>query len=216
MDDLLYRARDVPDPEGLIVLLHGRGADGNDLFPLLEYLDRGRRCSGITPQAPLRLPPGGFHWYALGGIPTPDPQTFHSSFELLGGWLDAAVEATGLGYERLVLGGFSQGGVMSYALALARGRPRPGGLLVMSSFLPRVDGLDLDLDDVPLRVAIGHGTLDDIIGVEWGREASERLPGALYREYPLPHAVDPRFLQELSSWLARSRTRGRDEAAEDR
>lgn len=185
----------------MIVLLHGRGADGNDLFPVLEYLDRDRRRLGFTPQAPLRLPPGGFHWYRLAGIPTPEPETFDAAVALLGGWLDALVEESGFGYERLVLGGFSQGGVMSYALALGRGRPRPGGLLVMSSFLPRVPGFDLDLDHPPARVAIAHGIHDDIIGVEWGREASERLPGALYREYPLPHAIDPRFLDEAREVL---------------
>jgi phospholipase/carboxylesterase len=55
-------------------------------------------------------------------------------------------------------------------------------------------------------VAIGHGTFDPIIGVEWGREAKALLEEAgadvLYREYPLPHAIDPRFVVELREWLA--------------
>ena len=53
------------EPEGLLVLLHGRGADEHDLFPLLDVLDPERRLLGVTPRAPLSLPPGGAHWYAF-------------------------------------------------------------------------------------------------------------------------------------------------------
>lgn len=159
----------------------------------------------MTPQAPLRLPPGGFHWYALAGLGTPDPGTFLPTLEVAGAWLDALVEQTGLGHERLVLGGFSQGGVMTYALGLGRGRPRPARLLVMSSFVPSAPGFELDLEQPTPPVAIGHGTYDDVIGVEWGRAAREQLEAAgadvLYREYPLPHAVDPGFLDEVRPWL---------------
>ena len=63
------------------MLLHGRGADEHDLFPLLDALDPERRLLGITPRGPLALPPGGAHWYRLGGIPTPDPDTFFPTFE---------------------------------------------------------------------------------------------------------------------------------------
>ena len=64
------------EPAGALVLLHGRGADERDLFPLLDLLDPERRLLGVTPGGPHHLPPGGRHWYALGGIPTPDPATF--------------------------------------------------------------------------------------------------------------------------------------------
>ena len=55
----------VGEPEGLLVLLHGRGADERDLFPLLDLLDPERRLLGVTPRGPLSLPPGGAHWYAV-------------------------------------------------------------------------------------------------------------------------------------------------------
>ena len=75
---LLEALRRAPaaEPEGALVLLHGRGADEHDLFPLLDALDPERRLLGVTPRGPLSLPPGGAHWYRLGGIPTPDPDTF--------------------------------------------------------------------------------------------------------------------------------------------
>lgn len=189
----------------MLVLLHGRGADGNDLFPLLDYLDPERRFLGVTPQAPLQLPPGGFHWYRLGGLPTPDPASFDPTYELAGAWLDAFVEESGLGYDELVLGGFSQGGVMTYALGLGAGRPRPARMVVMSSFVPRVPGLVLDFADVP-PVAVAHGAYDEIIPADFGREAKGILEDAgaelLYREYPFAHQVAPQFLQELRPWLA--------------
>jgi len=107
-----------------------------------------------------------------------------------------------------VLGGFSQGSMMSYALALGAGRPRPAGLIALSGFFPRVEGLEYDLEPPFPPIAIGHGTYDPVIGVEWGRQAKELLESAgadvLYREYPFPHAVDPSFLAELRPWLERA------------
>src|SRR4051812_48233297 len=120
----MLRALERPaagEPEGALVLLHGRGASEHDLVPLLDALDPARRLAGFTPRGPLSLPPGGAHWYILGGLGYPDPETFLASFAALSEWLD------GLGFapERTVIGGFSQGAVMSYALALGTGRPRP-------------------------------------------------------------------------------------------
>lgn len=193
------------EPEGLLVLLHGRGADERDLYPLLDLLDPERRLLGVTPRGPLSLPPGGAHWYAVREIGYPDPGTFLPTYEAVGGWLDGLWEATGLSPERTVLGGFSQGGVMTYALGLGRGRPSPAALVALSGFLPTVPSFELDLEFPLPPVAIGHGTFDNVISVEWGRRARQQLEAAgadvLYREYPLPHAVDPRFLAELAPWL---------------
>src|SRR5436305_11090233 len=96
-------------PEGALVLFHGRGADEQDLFPLLDALDPQRRLVGATPRGPLSLPPGGAHWYALGGIGTPEARTFHASYAAATEWLDGFLSVYGLGFDRVVLGGFSQG-----------------------------------------------------------------------------------------------------------
>jgi phospholipase/carboxylesterase len=193
------------EPEGLLVLLHGRGADELDLFPLLDFLDPERRLLGLTPRGPLRLPPGGAHWYAVREIGHPDPATFLPTYDAVSKWLDSVAEETGIGAARTVLGGFSQGAVMTYALGLGRGRPRPSALIALSGFIPTVEGFQLDLEPPLPEVAIGHGTLDTVIEVDWSRRAKETLEAAgaevIYREYPLPHAVDPRFLQELAPWI---------------
>ena len=190
--------------EGALVLLHGRGADERDLFPLLDALDPERRLLGITPRGPLSLPPGGAHWYALGGIPTPDPATFWPTFEAASAWLDAL----SVPLERTVLGGFSQGAVMSWALGLGRGpAKRPQAIVALSGFMPRVEGLDLDLTELDgYPVAIGDGSYDDVIPVDFSREARSLLEPAgadvLYREYPLPHTIDPGFIPELQAFVA--------------
>lgn len=195
------------EPEGALVLFHGRGADENDLFPLLDGLDPGRRFVGATPRGPLPLPPGGAHWYALGGIGTPEATTFHASYSAASEWLDSFLEEQGIGHDRLVLGGFSQGGVMTYALGLGRGRPRPAALTVFSSFIPTVAGFELDLSPPLPPVAVGHGTLDPVIGVEWGRRAREALEAAgaevLYRETPMYHQIDPEFVLQVGARLER-------------
>jgi phospholipase/carboxylesterase len=186
------------------VLFHGRGADEHDLYPLLDLLDPDRRLHGVTPRGPLRLPPGGAHWYAVQEIGFPDPATFTPTYDLVGEWLDALREGTGIPAEQTVLGGFSQGAVMTYALGLGRDRPRPAALVALSGFVPTVPGLELDLDPPLPRVAIGHGGLDPVISVEWGRRARALLEEAgadvLYRETPvLGHGIDPAFLPELAA-----------------
>jgi phospholipase/carboxylesterase len=193
------------EPEGALVLLHGRGADEHDLFPLLDALDPQRRLIGATPRAPLALPPGGAHWYVLAGIGTPDQETFMSSYAALSEWVDGFLAEHGFGHDRLVLGGFSQGGVMSYSVGLGAGRPRPAALTVFSSFVPTVAGFELDLSPPLPPVAIGHGSLDPVIGVEWGRRARALLESAgvdvLYRETPMGHQIDPAFVRDVAAWL---------------
>ena len=195
------------EPAGALVLFHGRGTSEHDLAPLLDVLDPQRKLLGITPRGPLSLPPGGAHWYAVARIGFPDPETFHATYRKAADWLDAILAEHDVPIENTVIGGFSQGAVMSYALGLGRERPAPAGIMALSGFIPTVDGFELDAASHPgLPVAIGHGTHDPIIGVEWGQDARERLTQAglrvTYREYPLPHMVDPGFLDELRrEWL---------------
>ena len=187
------------DAEGALVLFHGRGADEHDLFPLLDVLDPERRLDGFCPRGPLALPPGGAHWYVVPRVGYPDPATFSASYREASAWLDS------LPHRRIVLGGFSQGAVLSHALGLGKDRPRPTAIAAFSGFIPQVDGWELDLERPLPPVAIGHGTLDPIIEVGFGRAARDTLVAAggevLYKEYPLPHTLDPHFLVEVRDWL---------------
>jgi phospholipase/carboxylesterase len=205
LDGLAHRVRPAAgEPAGALVLLHGRGADENDLFGLLDLLDPRRRLVGFTPGGPLSLPPGGRHWYVVPRVGFPDPDTFFASLAAL----EAFVDATGVPLERTVIGGFSQGTAMSHALALRAGRPRPAAVLALSGFIPTVPGLELDLDArAGMPVAIGHGTADPVIPIDFGRDARDRLVAAgadvTYHESPMGHSIDPRFLGTLPAWLDR-------------
>jgi phospholipase/carboxylesterase len=206
-DGFIHRTRPADGPaEGALVLLHGRGADELDLEPLADILDPERRLVAILPRGPLALPPGGAHWYAVRQIGYPDPGSFLATFRPLSAWLDSKIDELGVASERVVFGGFSQGAVMSYSLGLGAGRPRPGGILAMSGFVPRVDGFDLDLESrAGLPVSISHGALDPVIGVEWGRDAHERLRAAglavRYREDPVDHRITPAALAQAREVL---------------
>lgn len=196
------------EPDGALVLLHGRGADENDLFPLLDVLDPGRRLVGVTPRAPLTLPPGGAHWYQVWRIGFPEPATFFATYPVAAAWLDDLLDAIGVAIERTVIGGFSQGAVMSYALGLAAGRPSPAAIIGLSGFVPTIEGFELDLDRPGLPVLVAHGTQDAVIGVEWGRDARDRLGAAgldvRYHEGPIGHSLDPGLLRALPAWVEAS------------
>jgi len=207
VDSLLSVTRPAAgEPEGLLVLFHGRGADERDLFPLLDLFDPARRLLGVTPRGPLHLPPGGAHWYAVHEIGFPDPLTFTETFRLASEWLDAVVADAAVSYERTVIGGFSQGAVMTYALGLGTGRQRPAGLIALSGFVPTVPGFDIDLSAPLPRVVIGHGALDPVISVEWSRRAHALLAEAgadvSYHESPhMAHSIDPAFARALPGWV---------------
>ena len=197
------------DPDGALVLLHGRGADEHDLFRLLDLLDPAQRLLGVTFRGPLALPPGGAHWYIVRRVGFPDHDTFHATYEAVAAALDDLLAEHGIPHARTMLGGFSQGTVMSYALGLGAGRPRPAGIIALSGFLPSVDGFTLDLEAAAgLPVAIGHGEYDPVIPVEFGRDARDRLMAVAadvtYRESPMPHSIDPGFLRELPAWLSQA------------
>jgi len=194
-------------PEGALVLLHGRGADEHDLFPLLDLLDPERRLLGIAPRGPLTLPPGGAHWYRLGGIPTPDPATFHATFAQVAAFLDELP----VPIDRIVLGGFSQGAVMAYSLGLGRGRSRPVAIVALSGFVPRVARFSLDLDDLDgFPIAIAHGSYDPVIPTGFGHEARDLLVSAgaevIYRETPTTHTIDPAIIPELAAFVRKATT----------
>jgi phospholipase/carboxylesterase len=194
------------EPAGALVLLHGRGTSERDLYGLLDVFDPRRRLVGACPRGPLSLPPGGSHWYVVPRVGFPHPETFRASYDALGEWLAALAEDTGIPPERTILGGFSQGCVMAWALTLGPGRERPAGMLHMSGFVPTVPGFDLSWPRIQgMPVLVAHGTLDPIIPEEFGDAARERARAAgadvTYRSTAVSHTIDPAVVPDIVRWV---------------
>jgi phospholipase/carboxylesterase len=208
MSDLFYRERAADgEPAGLLVLHHGRGTDELDLLPLAEALDPARRLHVVAPRAPLRLPGStGYHWYLVPRVGYPDPGSFHDAYDKLAEVHDELWERTGVGPTQTVLGGFSMGSVMSYALALGEGRPAPAGILAFSGFIPTVEGWQPQLAErKDTRAFIAHGRHDPVIDVGFARSAREELEaaglGVDYHEFEGGHQIDPAHIPMAASWL---------------
>ena len=202
------------DPQGLLVLHHGRGSDEQDLIGVADVLDPDRRLHAVTPRAPLRLPGSpGYQWYLTHRVGYPDPDSFRAACAELAAFHDELWERTGVGPERTVLGGFSMGTVMSYALGLGGDRPAPAGILALSGFIPTVEGWRPSLSDRHgTAVLIAHGRLDPVIPVAFARRAHELLEQAGfdvdYRESDAAHNVDPDDIPRTTAWLERTLAAG--------
>ncbi len=209
MDALSYLERPAAaQPQGLLVLHHGRGTDENDLLGLADALDPERRLRVVTPQAPLQLPGSpGYHWYLVPRVGYPDYDSFHSARRALAGLHDTLWDETGIDPSRTVLGGFSMGAVMSYAMALGADRPAVAGALAFSGFVPVVEDWEPHFDDRRgTRAFVSHGRRDPIMEIEFARRTRELLEaGGLdveYHESELGHQIDPEHLAAASEWLA--------------
>jgi len=206
---LIYRERPAAgDPDGLLILHHGRGADERDLLGLADVLDPERRLHVVTPRAPLTVPGWpGFHWYAVPRVGYPDRDTFDDAYRKLAEFHDETWERTGIAPDRTVLGGFSMGAVMSYALGLAGDRPVPAGILALSGFIPTVDGWEPDLASREnLPVFITHGRQDPIMDGAFARRANAVLTAAglpvTYLESDAAHHIDPAHIPAATEWVA--------------
>jgi phospholipase/carboxylesterase len=194
----------------MLVLHHGRGTDERDLLGLADALDPEGRLHVVTPRAPLVLEGSpGYHWYLVPRVGYPDPDTFQAARAALAELHDGLWEKTGIEPTRTVLGGFSMGTVMSYAMALSEDRPPVAGILAFSGFVPIVEGWEPRFNDRQrTRAFIAHGRRDPIIEIDFAHRARQLLkPGGLeveYHESDVGHQIDPAHLAAASSWLADS------------
>jgi phospholipase/carboxylesterase len=195
-------------PHPTILTLHGRGANAMDLLGLAPYVCGGR-CLLLCPQGPVQMPIGpGAVGYAWVSSPpgTPDMSAILAARDQLRAFLDAALERYPIDPSKLIVLGFSQGGVMAYTLGL--GEPqRFAALVALSTWLPSAL-----LDDPPdaaavqrLPILIQHGSHDELIQVDRARQSVEalrpRCPLLTYHEYDIGHEISARSLTDLSAWL---------------
>jgi phospholipase/carboxylesterase len=196
------------EPDGALILLHGRAVDERDLYPMLEELDPERKLFGMTPGAPLtNVAPGGRHWYVIEQIGRPHEDTFVDTLGMLSRFVDDELRHRAIPWEKTVIGGFSQGAAVACAVALGMGRPRAAGLLMMSGFYPMVRGWKMDPSakrGMPAYVT--HGAYDPVIPVGFGRKARDLLEEGglqvIYREARVQHSIDFALIPEIRDWVA--------------
>ena len=201
-----------PNGEGpfpTILTLHGRGANAFDLLGLAPHICGGKFLI-LCPQGPLETPVApdimGYAWYpmSLGG--PPDVAAILSSRQKLQNFLDESLQRYPIDAKKLVVLGFSQGGVMAYSLALENPE-RFAALVVLSSWLPRELEAQLSINESvqSLPTLVQHGTQDPMIEIARARDSVERLRKLrlplTYREYEMGHEIRPRSLVDLSAWL---------------
>lgn len=185
-----------------VICLHGRGSHEADLIGLAPYLDD--RLLWISPRAPLDLM-GGYEWYRLEGIGAPSQATFDAALEALDRFITEAVAAYPVDAQRLFLLGFSQGTMMSYALALTQPR-RVAGVVAQSGYIPLSSGITVDEAGVRSKPFIlTHGIYDPLIPVAWAREARETLvrlgADVEYHEFPMEHSVSDPSIAAIARWM---------------
>lgn len=209
--ELLYTAH-VPPGEGphpTIILLHGWGASAHDLLGLAPILHGGGALV-LCPQGPVafEIAQGmlGFGWWPITQTREIDPREFDAARGLLRGFLDEAIKRYPIDRRKIVIAGFSQGGVMAYDLVL--GDPsRFAGLVALSSWLPeQIDAAIPSSDEHKnFPALVIHGTQDPMIPVERAQESRRRLlargVNVHYREFDMQHEVNPDALRELVLWL---------------
>ena len=203
---LHFPAGEGPFPT--ILALHGWGASAHDLLGLAPYLHGGQALV-LCPQGPFSFEVGpglrGYGWFPLGdrGL---DPEEFQKGAAALGAFVDEALARYPVERRKVVVVGFSQGGVMAYDLAL-RDPGRFAGLAALSSWFPKPlsDSIPILPEHAGMPVLVQHGTADEMIGVARARESRDLLAargvGLTYREYEMGHEIRPEALRDLVSWL---------------
>lgn len=205
-----------PKPSHAVIWLHGLGADGNDFVPVVEQLalpPLGIRF--VFPHAPMRPVTinGGFvmrAWYdiAYQDLAFKEDERGLRDSQAKVGKLITRENGRGIPSERIVLAGFSQGGVMTLQTGLRQTKGL-AGLMALSSYLPLASTLEIERQaaNQETPVFMGHGISDDIVPLALGTMSRDQLVklghNVEWHQYPMPHSVCPQELKDIGAWLSR-------------
>jgi phospholipase/carboxylesterase len=191
----------------LLLLLHGYGANEDDLFSLAPYLDE--RFMVVSPRAPITLQPMSYAWFNLGFSPQGiivNPDEVESARRTIRKFIDEVVETYQCDPGAVYLMGFSQGAMMSLAVALTDPGAVAGVVAMSGRILPQTLAAIPDKDSlVGLPIFMAHGSRDMILPVLHGRDAREKLSALpvelTYREYDMAHEISADSLDDITEWL---------------
>ena len=191
----------------MLVLLHGWSAEQHHLAAYVPLVDPGERYTAVAPRALHDLPDGdGASWYDR-TAEGPDAASFRHAVDTVARFVDDELEAAGIPHDRCVLGGFSQGGFVSLALALRPGAPDFAGVWAMCCALPDIDGLDIDTtngDGRPALIQVGEH--DRIITPDRGLAAAAAMRDGGWNvtdvEYDMAHSQTIEMMVDARAWLA--------------
>jgi len=207
---LVHRVRAPQDgaaPPPLLLLLHGVGSHEEDLLGLAPYLDP--RFLIVSARGPVTLAPGMYAWFQVvldPANPVINPEQAESSRRAIIRFIGEAVDAYHADPARVYLMGFSQGAIMSLSVALTAPSAVAGVVAMSGRLLPEVLPLLASPDALRgLPILLQHGTADQVLPVQHGRTARDRLaalPVDLhYREFAMGHQVSEESLTEAAAWL---------------
>lgn len=196
------------DKNPLLLLLHGYGSNEQDLFSFASELPD--EYYVVSARAPYDLQFGAYAWYAIGfdeeGIKFSDEDQARSSRDTIAGFIDELVENYAIDANNITLIGFSQGCILSYAVALSYPE-KVQRVVGMSGYLNTdIAAANFEKNDFAnLKMFISHGTVDQVIPVEWARKAPAVLDSLgianVYKEYPVGHGVAPQNFFDFRNWL---------------
>ncbi len=187
-----------------LILMHGVGSNEKDLFSLVSYLPKDYYI--ICPQGHFALGGGRYAWYNVdfsSGKPVYSMQQEKESRELIRQFVGEMKAKYQL--DEVYLGGFSQGGIMSYTVGLSDPKLVKGIVILSSRLLEEVKPL-LAKQAPALQVFVSHGTQDGTLGIHYAREAKLFLEGMQvnlsYHEYAMGHQINQQVLADLNTWLS--------------
>lgn len=203
---ITYKTVASERPEALLLLLHGVGGDESQLEALASQQDPRILC--VLPRAPLTFGPSSFGWFevAFGPQgPAINPDQAESSRRQLARLVESLQRETGIGPERTVVAGFSQGGIMSAGLGLTRPELVAGFGLLSGRILPEIAPSLASPEDLKrLSGFVSHGLQDTKLPVSWADRADawlEELGVAFVsRRYPAGHEWTPAMAEDFRVW----------------
>lgn len=192
----------------LLLLLHGYGSNEADLFSFASELPEEYYI--ISARAPYDLQYGSYAWYAINFDADQnkfsDNEQAIKSRDLVVHFIDELIANYAIDTNKITLLGFSQGTVLSYAVALSH-PDKIQKVVALSGYVsePILEHDYLKNDLSKLKIFASHGTVDQVIPVEWARKSKpflEKLGVNLtYKEYPIGHGVSPQVFNDFKNWM---------------